>query len=227
MISIFVPTTIFLQSVLGFSAIHAGLTLLPMSLASMVIAPLSGRLSDRMNGKYVLLFGYTAMGAGLALMIHALSLGDTSWSFTFPTLVVGIGLGATMAPMTAVAMRNVSPRLAGAASGFLNTIRQVGGALGSAISGALLVNVVAADLPTQAQAHVAQVPAPYRGQFIAGFQAAAHQAQSFGTGRQTASRSLPVSPRPRRTRWPACSTRCSARLSSRACAPHCSCPSSP
>jgi EmrB/QacA subfamily drug resistance transporter len=59
MLGFFLPVTIFLQSVLGFSALKAGLTFLPMSLVSMITAPFAGRLSDRFGGKYFLMLGLT------------------------------------------------------------------------------------------------------------------------------------------------------------------------
>jgi hypothetical protein len=71
--------------------------------------------------------------------------------------------------MTTVTMRRVDPRLAGAASGILNTIRQLGGAFGSAIVGAILQNRLASELVSQAQAQAGNLPAPYRAQFVQGF----------------------------------------------------------
>src|SRR5690348_17507381 len=65
MMGLFLPLTIFLQSVLGFSALKAGLTLAPMPLTSMFVAPLSGRATDRVGGKYILMFGLTCFAAGM------------------------------------------------------------------------------------------------------------------------------------------------------------------
>ncbi|TMD10232.1 MAG: MFS transporter, partial [Chloroflexi bacterium] len=63
MMGLFLPLTIFLQSVLGFTALKAGLTLAPMPLTSMLVAPLSGRATDRVGGKYILMFGLTCFAA--------------------------------------------------------------------------------------------------------------------------------------------------------------------
>ena len=62
--------------------------------------------------------------------------------------------------------------MAGAAAGVLNTVRQVGGAIGSAAVGAILQNQLAAQLTVQAQAAAVRIPAPFRSQFIAGFSSA-------------------------------------------------------
>src|SRR5258706_4736570 len=64
MLSLFLPITIYLQSVRGFSALHAGLTLAPMSLTSMVVAPFAGRFADRIGGKNILLAGPTLFPTG-------------------------------------------------------------------------------------------------------------------------------------------------------------------
>ena len=57
MLGIFLPFSIYLQSVLGFSALKAGLTMAPASLVSMFVAPVAGRMSDRIGGKYILMAG--------------------------------------------------------------------------------------------------------------------------------------------------------------------------
>jgi hypothetical protein len=87
-------------------------------------------------------------------------------------MVAGLGLGCTFAPMTTVTMRRVEGRMAGAASGVLNTIRQVGGAIGSAAVGAILQNELASQLTVQAEAFAGRIPAAFRSQFITGLSGA-------------------------------------------------------
>src|SRR5438105_10653979 len=74
MMGLFLPLTIFLQSVLGFSALKAGLTFAPMSLVSMVVAPIAGRATDRFGGKYILLAGLSCFSVGIGLVIWVSSL---------------------------------------------------------------------------------------------------------------------------------------------------------
>jgi hypothetical protein len=88
--------------------------------------------------------------------------------------------------MTTVAMRNISPRMAGAASGVLNTTRQVGAAVGSAVVGALLQNNLANTLHDQAVIHAASLPAAYRDQFVAAFSSVAANGFEIGTGQNGA-----------------------------------------
>ena len=169
MIGLFLPITIYLQSALGFSAIKAGLTLLPMSLASMPLAPVAGRLADRFGGKYILLFGLSCFALGMGI-IDWRAATDSDWLTFLPgALIAGVGLGCTFAPLTTVAMRNVRPQVAGAASGVLNTTRQLGGAIGSAVVGAVLENRLAVSLHDQAVSYSAQLPPPVRQRFVDAF----------------------------------------------------------
>jgi EmrB/QacA subfamily drug resistance transporter len=178
--AMFIVLSIFLQSILGFSAIHAGLSLIPTSLGIMIVGPFAGRLTDRVNGKYVVLAGLAVATVGILLTANALSLSDSTWNLTIPLAITGIGMGFVFAPLTALAMRDVQPAQAGAASGFLFTNRQAGQALGSAVIGSVLANRVASELPVQAANLASQVPASVRGQFLAGFQRASHDSQNFG-----------------------------------------------
>jgi EmrB/QacA subfamily drug resistance transporter len=177
MVGLFLPLTIYLQAALGMTAIAAGLTLLPMSVASMPMAPLAGRLADRLGGKYVLMSGLACFGLGMAFVDWRAST-DTNWLSLLPGLVLaGIGVGCTFAPMATEAMRNVQPRLAGAASGTYNTIRQVGSTLGAAVVGAVLETELAVTLRREALSHAGQVPVAARQGFVAGFSQAAQGGQ--------------------------------------------------
>ncbi|TMF85050.1 MAG: MFS transporter [Chloroflexi bacterium] len=190
MLGMFLPVTIFLQSVLGFSAIKAGLTFLPMSLVSMPVAPFAGRLADRIGGKYILLFGLTMFSIGFGLIDLVASINADWYTFTLPAMVAGVGLGCTFAPMVTVAMRNIEPRMAGAASGVFNTTRQLGGVLGSAVVGAVLQNRLATALHDQAVARSAGLPAQFRQRFIDGFSQASKSGFQVGRG-QSGGANLP------------------------------------
>ena len=182
MLSLFLPFTIYLQSVRGFSALHAGLTLAPMSLTSMFVAPFAGRTADRIGGKYILMAGITLFAIGMGLV--AFVAGPTSdwYNFLVPAIIAGAGMGMTFAPMTTVAMRNIQPRVAGAASGVLNTIRQLGAAIGSAVVGALLQNNLATALHNEAVSQSGSLPAAFRDRFISAFSSVASSGFQIGTG---------------------------------------------
>jgi len=186
MLSLFLPITIYMQSARGFSALYTGLTLAPMSLASMVTAPVAGRLADRFGGKYILTAGISLFTIGMGTLTYVAGPSSTWSTFTLPAIVAGLGMGMTFAPMTTVAMRNISPRLAGAASGVLNTIRQLGAAIGSAVVGAILQNQLATALHNQAVTHSSQLPASFRDQFVAAFSSVASTGFQIGTGQSGA-----------------------------------------
>ncbi len=187
MLSMFLPVTIYLQSVRGFSAFQAGLTFAPMSLTSMFVAPIAGRMADKIGGKYILMTGISLFTAGFALVAIVAGPDSTWLTFLGPAIVAGAGMGMTFAPMTTVAMRNIEPRMAGAASGVLNTTRQLGAAIGSAVVGAILQNQLATALHTQAVAHSAQLPAAFRDQFIKAFSSVASNGFQIGVGQNGAS----------------------------------------
>lgn len=186
MMSLFLPIVIYLQSVRGFSALTAGLTLAPMSLTSMIVAPFAGRLADRIGGKYILMVGIFLFAIGFASLTFVAGPDSTWINFLAPAIIAGAGMGMTFAPMTTVAMRNISPRMAGAASAVLNTTRQVGAAVGSAVVGALLQNNLANTLHDQAVSHAASLPAAYREQFVAAFSSVATNGFEIGTGQNGA-----------------------------------------
>jgi EmrB/QacA subfamily drug resistance transporter len=158
MLGLFLPLVIFLQSVLGLDAFHAGLALAPMSLVSMFLAPVAGRMSDRFGGKYILFTGLTLFAAGMGIVLAESNVDTTQLDLLPGLLVAGVGLGMTFAPLQTVAMHDIEPRMAGAASGLINTTRQLGAVIGSAAVGALLQNQLAVKLAASAQAHADQLP---------------------------------------------------------------------
>ena len=186
MLGIFLPFTIYLQSVLGFSALKAGLTMAPASLVSMFVAPAAGRMSDRIGGKYILLTGLVLFAVGMGAIAVIAQTNSAWYDFLAPQFVAGIGIGCTFAPMITVAMRNVSPSLAGAASGVFNTNRQVGTVIGTAGVGALLQNRLIAGFTDQINQLGAHLPAAARDRLLAGFQAAARSGLGVGPTHRTA-----------------------------------------
>jgi MFS family permease len=182
MLGIFLPFTIYLQSALGFSALKAGLTLAPSSLVMIPAAPISGRLTDRIGGKYILMSGLTLFAAGMGWAVLVATPTSTWDDFLWPMLVAGFGMGCVFPPMTTTAMRDVDPKLAGAASGMLNTIRQVGSVIGTAAVGALLQNRLASSLMAEATRRSVILPPNVRQAFIGGFA----QAATFTAGTSSA-----------------------------------------
>jgi len=190
MMGIFLPLTIYFQSVLGFSALKAGLVMAPASLVSMFVAPVAGRTTDKIGGKFILMSGLIMFGAGmgwLALIAHP----DSSWPiFVAPLVVAGLGMGCIFAPMVTVALRNIDPRMAGAASGVLNTIRQVGLVIGTATVGALLQNRLVSSISSQASTRSAALPPQVRSRFVTEINHSAHNGIQVGAGQSGGSTHL-------------------------------------
>jgi EmrB/QacA subfamily drug resistance transporter len=149
MLGLFLPVTIYLQSVLNFGALKAGLVMAPAMALSAVLSPFAGRAADRIGGKYVLMTGLALFAGGLAGLAAVTGLSRTWYAFQPALLVAGLGIGLVFGPMVTLAMHNVAPAMAGAASGVLNTIRQVGTVVGSAAVGAVLQNRLAASVRDQ------------------------------------------------------------------------------
>ncbi len=182
MMGIFLPFTIYLQSVLGFTALKAGLAMAPASLISLFVAPVAGRMTDKIGGKYILMAGLILFGAGmgwLALIAHP----NSNWpSFLAPLIVAGLGLGCIFAPLVTTAMRNIPPQLAGAASGVLNTIRQVGLVIGTAAVGALLQNRLVSSMTSEASARTGGLPPQARDRIMSQIQQSAKNGIQVGAG---------------------------------------------
>lgn len=168
-VGMFLPLTIYLQSVLGYSALKSGLVLLPLALGSFVTAGPAGVLADKIGGKFILMTGLLAWTAALVWIVAAADVGSSWTAVAFPLFLAGLGAGCTFAPMATEVMRNVPAKLSGAASGVNNALRQVGSVLAGAVVGAVLQARLASSLTDQARQRVGQLPAAYRDGFVGGF----------------------------------------------------------
>ncbi|MCP2260443.1 drug resistance transporter, EmrB/QacA subfamily [Streptoalloteichus tenebrarius] len=168
MIGMMLPVTLYLQAVLGLSAVTAGLLSAPTSVVAGLVGPFAGRLADRVGGKYLLLFGLVAYGAGFGTVCVTAEPDSNPWTFLPALAVAGVGIGCVFTPMANVAMGSMDKRLAGSASGVFNTTRQVGSVLGSAAVGALLQARLVSALHDEATARSGQLPEALRRRFVEG-----------------------------------------------------------
>jgi EmrB/QacA subfamily drug resistance transporter len=188
----FLPITIYLQSVLGYSAIKAGLILAPMSLIALLLAPIAGRMSDRVGGKYILMTGLALFAVGAGILAGQSNV-DSDWPvFMIAIAIMGLGMGGIWAPMATETMRGVPTALAGAASGVNNTLRQVGSVVGSAAVGALLQNQLASTLRDEATKRSGALPADVRSRFVEGFAASAKGGIEVGPSQAAAPSGIPA-----------------------------------
>ena len=130
---------IWVQDVLGFGPVEAGLSLLPLTLPLLVMAPLAGRLYDLIGPRAPVSAGALVIAAALAW--NAAMLEKLSYAWVVPGYVaLGIGLGLVMTPASTDAMNVAAVRLRAQASGVTQTVRQVGGTIGMAVMGTIVAH---------------------------------------------------------------------------------------
>ncbi len=131
--SMFFLITLYLQQVLGMSALDAGLAYLPLAIAIILAAGMAGQLVTRVGFKPVMTAGLLFVAVALGWFTQISPDGSYASDVLGPSVVAGIGLGLTFVPVTIAAMSGSKREEAGLASGLINTSQQVGGALGLAI----------------------------------------------------------------------------------------------
>jgi EmrB/QacA subfamily drug resistance transporter len=148
MFGVFFFVSLYMQNVLGYSAVQAGAAFLPMTVLIIVIAPLSGRLSDRWGSRWLMAGGMVLLAIQLTYFSQ-LPTDATFWRL-LPALVIGgFGMSMTMTPSSAAAMRAVPVEKAGVGSAVLNACRQVGGSTGIALMGAIMASQLATPPTTE------------------------------------------------------------------------------
>lgn len=168
MLAFIVVAGLCFQSALRMTALDAGIALAPMPLTLMLVAPLAGRLAERVDVKFILMGAMLVAASGVGWLVSSVSTMATSVTFIPALVVTGAGLGCGFAVVMTVGMRGIAPQFAGAASGVLNTFRQVGGAMGGAIAVALLQSRLSLIGPAQVAGH----NVGYANTFVGAFRAA-------------------------------------------------------
>jgi EmrB/QacA subfamily drug resistance transporter len=125
--------SLYLQQVLGYSPLEAGLAFLPMTLTIIAGSTIASRVTSRRGAKPLLVGGMALQAVGLLLFAQVSPDGSYLSDVLAPSLITAAGMGAAFVPVTITAMAGVAPGEAGLASGLVNTSRQMGGALGLAI----------------------------------------------------------------------------------------------
>jgi EmrB/QacA subfamily drug resistance transporter len=169
LITIMILGPINVQSVLGYSAVVSGLTGLPLTIMLAALAPFAGRLSDRIGSKLILTAGFAVYALGLAVLILVLSPHATPFTFIIPYMLTGLGMSGLFAPLTTEALWRVPRELTGALAGTLNTARQLGASIGSAVAGGVLATLLASDMRAKAAAAASGLPAAARPLLVDGF----------------------------------------------------------
>jgi EmrB/QacA subfamily drug resistance transporter len=173
--------SLYLQQVLGFSPIEAGVAFLPMTVAIATASTLAGRLSHRFGPGRVLTAGMTLIAVGM-VGFSFVRAGGGYWSDVFaPSIVTAAGIGLSFVPVTIAGVAGVKREEAGLASGLINTSRQFGGSLGLAVLATIASSHTAA-LAHAGQAGAAAVTGGFSLAFLVGAGFAAAGALAAGAG---------------------------------------------
>jgi MFS family permease len=141
MFGVFFFVSLYIQNILGYSATQAGASFLPMVSLIILVAPIAGRLSDRVGSRWLMGGGMTLVGCSL-LLYERVTVDSNFWTLLPAMIIGGLGMALTMSPMTSAAMGAVPVDKAGVGSGVLNSFRQVGGSLGIALIGAIVASYI-------------------------------------------------------------------------------------
>jgi EmrB/QacA subfamily drug resistance transporter len=140
MLAMFFFIALYLQNIKGYSPLQAGVRFLPSTLVIIVAGPVAGRLTDRLGPRRLMAAGLLLVAGSLFWQGHLSP--DTSYGFLVGAFIVmGLGIGLTMSPMSTAAMNAVEQSKAGVASGILSMSRMVGGTFGVAAMGALITGL--------------------------------------------------------------------------------------
>jgi EmrB/QacA subfamily drug resistance transporter len=132
--------TLYMQNILHYSPLQTGVRFLPSTIVIIIMGPLAGRLTDRVGSRPLMTLGLVIVAAALGiqsrLTVHS------GYGLLLPGFVLmGLGMGLVMSPMSTAAMNSVDRTKAGAASGLLSMIRMVGSTFGVAVMGALVATI--------------------------------------------------------------------------------------
>jgi EmrB/QacA subfamily drug resistance transporter len=131
--SMFFFISLYMQQVLGYDALKAGVSYLPLAVGIIVASGVASGLVTRFGFKPVLIVGLLLTAGGLAWFSQVSADGSYLGDILFPSLLAALGLGFSYVPMMVASVAGVEPHEMGLASGLINTSQQIGGALGLAI----------------------------------------------------------------------------------------------
>ena len=139
MFGVFFFVSLYMQNVLGYSAVQAGAAFLPMTVIIILVAPIAGKASDKYGSRWLMTIGMVLLAVQL-LYLSQLSADSGFWNLLPGFLVGGLGMALAMTPTAAAATRAVPVEKSGVGSAVLNAMRQVGGSVGIALMGAIVAD---------------------------------------------------------------------------------------
>jgi EmrB/QacA subfamily drug resistance transporter len=151
--------TLFIQTVLGYSAIRSGIAYLPFAVGVVVASGLASQLMPRLGPRPLIVAGTAAVAGGMFWFSRLTEHAGYASQLLGPQLVSSFGLGLVFVPLALVSLHNVADQDSGVASSLLNTAQQVGGAIGLALLGTVAWTTVADSVRTQV-GHASAAPPP-------------------------------------------------------------------
>lgn len=133
MFGMFFFLTQFMQGVLGFGALRAGVAFLPVTVLLFMMVRVAPRIMERVSSGQMMLVGTALTAAGMLWLTRVSTDSSYLGAIVGPLLLFGMGAGLFFVPMTSVALSGILPEDAGAASGMVNVIQQIGGTIGLAV----------------------------------------------------------------------------------------------
>lgn len=155
---VFFVMPIFLQNVLGLNAFQTGLIFLWSSVAIIIFGPLSGIVSSKIGGKWLVSIGMFALGIGTLLIRQTISTTANGVILAPGLILLGVGVGMASAQLTNIVLSAVPVTVSGEASAASATIRQVGTSIGIAIIGVILSSALSTNITSNIQADT-KIPA--------------------------------------------------------------------
>jgi len=151
---------VMLQTLLGYPSMQAGIAMAPRGMGSLVMMPVVGMLTSKVDVRKLLACGFSVAGLTL-IWLGSLNLNAGYWDIFWPQLLQGTGMALTFVPLTTATMQSIPPQRMGNATSLFNLMRNIGGSVGIAVTGTLLTrqrqsigavlgeNISAYDVQTQ------------------------------------------------------------------------------
>jgi EmrB/QacA subfamily drug resistance transporter len=147
MLAMFFFLALYMQDILRYTPLQAGVRFLPSTVVIMITAPIAGRLADRVGSRPLMTIGLVLVSFSL-FWLTGITTHSTYGFLSVSFVVMGLGMGLVMSPMSTAAMNSVDRTKAGVASGVLSMTRMVGGTFGVAVMGAIIATLGRSHLTT-------------------------------------------------------------------------------
>jgi DHA2 family multidrug resistance protein len=128
---------LFLQTLMGYSATDAGMVMAPGGMATLITMPFVGAALAKRDGRMIVFIGLL-LGATSMFIMQGLNLQGSFWNYTWPRIVLGVGLAMIFVPLNTVTLATISREEMGNATGMFSLLRNIGGSVGIAMAATLL-----------------------------------------------------------------------------------------